>query len=61
MNKLLKDSHYIGHPLYMENKLVYSFSQKIVEIYQKLSVLNSVNLETVIREIQLTLLSPHLK
>ncbi|MFM6203891.1 hypothetical protein [Planktothrix sp.] len=61
MNKLLKESHYIGHPLYMENKLVYSFSQKIVEIYQKLSVLNSVNLETVIREIQLTLLSPHLK
>ena len=61
MNKLLKESHYIGHPLYMEHQLVYSFSQKIVEIYQKLSVLNSVNLETVIREIQLTLLSPHLK
>lgn len=61
MNKLLKESHYIGHPLYMENKLVYSFSQKIVEIYQKLSVLNSVNLETAIREIHLNLISPHLK
>ncbi|MCF3604847.1 DNA methylase [Planktothrix agardhii 1806] len=61
MNKLLKDSHYIGHPLYMENKLVYSFSQKIVEIYQKVSALNSVNLETVIREIQLTLIAPSLK
>ena len=61
MNKLLKDSHYIGHPLYMENKLVYSFSQKIVEVYQKVSALNPVNLETVIREIQLTLIAPSLK
>jgi hypothetical protein len=45
----------------MENKLVYSFSQKIVEVYQKVSVLNPVNLETVIREIQLTLIAPSLK
>lgn len=37
MNKLLKESHYIGHPLYMENKLVYSFSNHIAETYFKLS------------------------
>lgn len=60
MNKLLKDSHYIGHPLYMENKLVYSFSNQIAEIYLKLANQSNLTLEKVISEIHRTLISPTL-
>lgn len=60
MNKLLKESHYIGHPLYMENKLVYSFSNLIADTYMKLSNQSNLNLEKVIQAIQLTLSSPTL-
>lgn len=60
MNKLLKESHYIGHPLYMENKLVYSFSNRISEIYLKLSNQGNLSLEKVITAIQAILVSPAL-
>jgi len=60
MNKLLKESHYIGHPLYMENKLVYSFSNRIAETYLKLSSQGNLTPEKVITAIQTTLISPAL-
>jgi len=34
LNEILKKSHYIGHPLYMENKLVYLFTESLVGIYK---------------------------
>lgn len=60
MNKLLKESHYIGHPLYMENKLVYSFSNRIAETYLKLASQGNLTPEKVITVIQTTLISPAL-
>ena len=58
MNKLLKDSHYIGHPLYMENKLVYSFTNQIADIYNLLSQRSNLTLEDIFREITKILISP---
>lgn len=34
LNEILKKSHYIGHPLYMENKLAYLFIESLIEIYR---------------------------
>ena len=60
INKILKESHYIGHPLYMENKLVYSFSNHIAETYLRLSNQANLSLEKVIPAIQAGLISPKL-
>jgi DNA modification methylase len=35
IDQLLGKSHYIGHPLYMETKLMYCFTNRIAELYQK--------------------------
>lgn len=35
IDQLLGKSHYIGYPLYMEVKLMYCFTNKIAELYQK--------------------------
>jgi len=35
LSAILKDSHYIGHPMYLENKLVYCFTNDIVHVYQE--------------------------
>ena len=37
LDDILKKSHYIGHPLYMENKLVYLYAESLVEIYNLFS------------------------
>jgi hypothetical protein len=60
MNILLKDSHYIGHPLYMENKLVYSFTNNIAEVYGKLSTQANLSLEKVIQTVKETLVFPQI-
>jgi len=60
MNKLLKESHYIGHPLYMENKLVYSFSNRIAEVYLKLSRQVNLDLQQAIKAIQEVIIFPTL-
>ncbi|WP_084555146.1 DNA methyltransferase [[Phormidium ambiguum] IAM M-71] len=59
MNKLLKESHYIGHPLYMENKLSYIFSNQIADIYSKLTTQNNLSLEKILGEIQKKLTFPN--
>jgi hypothetical protein len=33
LNEILKRSHFMGHPLYMENKLVYLYAETVVDIY----------------------------
>jgi len=33
LDSVLTSSHYIGHPLYMENKLAYLFYDDIVKLY----------------------------
>jgi hypothetical protein len=58
INKLLKDSHYIGHPLYMENKLVYSFTNQVADTYNFLSRRSNLKLEDVFQEITKILTSP---
>jgi hypothetical protein len=35
ITRILKDSHYIGHPLYMETKLAFCLSSAIREIYMQ--------------------------
>ncbi|WP_219884600.1 hypothetical protein [Merismopedia glauca] len=60
MNRLLKESHYIGHPLYMENKLVYSFSDRIVQIYQTLSIETNLDLQKVLQKIPSLLINPNI-
>ncbi len=59
MNKLLQESHYIGHPLYMENKLMYCFSDRIVHLYQTLSNESNLNLQKVLQQIPNLLTNPH--
>lgn len=58
MNKLLKDSHYIGHPLYMENKLVYSFTHSLATVYETLATQGNVSLEKVVFSLKKTLTEP---
>ncbi|MCA2711733.1 MAG: hypothetical protein IM473_16540 [Microcystis sp. M015S2] len=60
LKKILKDSHYIGHPLYMENKLVYSFSNQIAEVYQKLSSSTKLELSAVFASIEFILKKPEI-
>lgn len=60
MNILLKNSHYIGHPLYMDNKLVYSFTNNIAEVYGKLSTQANLSLEKVIKTVKETLIFPNI-
>ncbi|MEG3436182.1 hypothetical protein V0288_03545 [Pannus brasiliensis CCIBt3594] len=60
IEKILKDSHYIGHPLYMENKLVYSLSKNIAEVYQRLSQKTRVELSEVFASIEAILKSPNI-
>jgi len=36
LNKILRNSHYVGHPLYMENKLSYIFLREFLRIYDSL-------------------------
>ena len=59
MNKLLQESHYIGHPLYMENKLMYCFSDRIAQMYQTLSSESNLNLQKVLQQIPNLLTNPH--
>ncbi|MEI6430219.1 MAG: DNA methyltransferase [Pseudanabaena sp. ELA607] len=59
MNKLLQESHYIGHPLYMENKLMYCFSDRIANLYQTLSNQSNLNLQKVLQQISSLLTNPH--
>jgi DNA modification methylase len=33
LDGILRDSHYIGHPLYMENKLVYLYYEDLLNLY----------------------------
>lgn len=33
LNAILSESHYIGHPLYMENKIVYLFYEDLLRLY----------------------------
>jgi len=35
LNSILSDSHYIGHPLYMENKLVYLYYEDLLRLYAR--------------------------
>jgi hypothetical protein len=35
LTKILRDSHYIGHPLYMENKLAYLHWDELVKLYDR--------------------------
>ena len=59
MNILLQESHYIGHPLYMENKLMYCFSDRIAQMYQTLSSESNLNLQKVLQQIPNLLTNPH--
>jgi hypothetical protein len=59
MNQLLQKSHYIGHPLYMENKLMYCFSDRIAHFYQTLSNQSNLNLQKVLEQIPNLLTNPH--
>lgn len=58
MNKILKYSRYIGHPLYMENKLMYSFSDRIAQMYQALSSEKTLELEKVLQVVSSYFVSP---
>lgn len=60
MNQLLKQSHYIGLPLYLENKLVYSYSDSIAKIYKTLSTKNNLDLQEVLANINRFLISPNI-
>ena len=60
MNKLLKESHYIGHPLYMENKLMYCFSDRITQMYQALATENILDLQKVLQQIPSFLVNPNI-
>lgn len=52
MNQLLKSSHYIGHPLYMENKLVYCYTDAIAELYHKLRQKQAFDGELLLKEVR---------
>jgi len=58
MNKLLQGSHYIGHPLYMENKLMYCFSDRIAQMYQTLANESILDLQKVLQQIPNLLTNP---
>ena len=60
MNKLLKESHYIGHPLYMENKLMYCFSDRITQMYQALATESILDLQKVLQQIHSFLVNPNI-
>jgi len=59
INKLLKESHYIGLPLYMENKLMYCLSDHISQIYQNLSDKTNLDLQKVLETISNFIVSPN--
>jgi len=58
VTKLLKDSHYIGHPLYMENKLSYCFSNHVTDLYTNFSSKTNLDLNQVIPAVKDILLYP---
>lgn len=35
LTRILRDSHYIGHPMYMENKLAYLYWDQLVKLYDR--------------------------
>lgn len=59
INKILQSSVFIGHPLYMENKLVYTYSNSIADVYKRLSNQSNITLDKVIQEINLSVIAPN--
>ena len=35
LDSILKDSHYVGHPMYMENKLVWLLYEDLLRLYDR--------------------------
>jgi len=60
MNRLLKDSHYIGDPLCWENKLMYSTNDRIAQMYQKLSSESILDLQKILQQIPSFINSPNI-
>lgn len=59
IDQLLSQSHYVGHPLYMENKLTYCFALKLVEIYSSLFIAKTqISLSTVKTMLENALITP---
>ena len=60
-NRILKESRYIGHPLYLENKLVYSFTNNVADTYVNLAGQPNLSLSKLLPEIEKLLISPSLQ
>lgn len=59
INTILRDSHYIGHPYYMETKLSYLYYPNLLEVYQDLTG-KVPTAQTLIGEMDAARKSPHL-
>lgn len=60
LTKILRDSHYIGHPMYMENKLSYLFWDQLVKLYDRYVGQKAPTKETLVAQLDALIAAPKL-
>jgi DNA methylase len=60
LTKILRDSHYIGHPMYMENKLAYLYWDQLVKLYDRYVGQKAPSRETLLAQLDALVSSPKL-
>lgn len=58
--KILRSSHYIGHPMYMENKLGYLFADQLLKLYDRHVGQKPPTKETLLAELDVLVTHPEL-
>ncbi len=61
LTKILRDSHYIGHPMYMENKLAYLYWDQLVKLYDRYVGQKAPSKETLLAQLDALVSAPKLK
>ncbi len=60
LTKILRDSHYIGHPMYMENKLAYLYWDQLVKLYDRYVGQKAPSKETLLAQLDALVSAPKL-
>ena len=60
LDKILRSSHYIGHPMYMENKLGYLFADQLLKLYDRHAAQKPPTKETLFAELDALITRPDL-
>jgi hypothetical protein len=61
LTKILRDSHYIGHPMYMENKLGYLYWDQLIKLYDRYVGQKAPSKETLLAQLDALVSAPKLK